>query len=258
VELHINTEGKVSVLQSAVPGSQALHEIWKKIITESLGIGGEEIDFPVNTGNILDSGPSTLSRSIVIITKLVESCCELIKKKRFRSPLPLSAAKSFRLSRTNPWNDQAFSGDPFLALSWAVSIVELKIDPLTFTPEIEGIWLVVDGGQILNESEARKTLEIEIGQALGWTILEKIDFVKGAIPHNRFAGYRIPSTADSPSPNILFFDAGGKRQVKGIGELALSCFPAAYVKALSQAVGVPITEIPVRLEDLGHPGEQGS
>jgi CO/xanthine dehydrogenase Mo-binding subunit len=248
----------VSVLQSAIPGSQALHEIWKKIITGSLGIAGEDIDFPVNTGNILDSGPSTLSRSIVIITKLVESCCDLIKKKRFRSPLPLSAAKSFRLSRTNPWNDETFTGEPFLALSWAVAIVELRIDPLTFSPEIDAIWLVVDGGQILDEAEARKTLEIEIGQALGWTILEKINFVNGAVPLNLFADYRIPSTADSPSPKIVFFDSGGKRQAKGIGELALSCFPAAYVKALSQAAGVPITEIPVSLETLSRFGEARS
>lgn len=251
LELSIDTEGKVTISQSAVPGSYALHQIWRRMVQESLGVDPDDVKIPtISTGEGIDSGPSTFSRGIAIVTKLLEDCCDLIKKKRFRSPLPLSAAKTFHLPRTNPWDDAAFSGDPFLFQAWASAVVELRVDPLSLSPEISGIWMAVDGGRILDEKEARRTLEIETSQAVGWAIRERLAYENGLIPRSRFAAYRIPSTCDLPSPVIRFLETGGRRPVKGIGELALSCIPAACAAAFGQALGTPVREIPFSPEEV--------
>jgi CO/xanthine dehydrogenase Mo-binding subunit len=249
LELAMDTEGKVLISQSAVPGSYALHEIWRSIAAESLGVERKDVYIaPVYTESGHDSGPSTFSRGITIITKLVEDCCDLLKKKRFRSPLPLNVSKTFRPPQTNAWDGAAFSGCPFIDISWAVSVVELCIDPLTFIPEIAGIWMSVDGGKILDPGEARKSLETAINYAIGWAMFEHIDYEEGAIPRERFSAYRIPASRDVPTPQIEFFDEAGKRPVKGIGELAHACIPAAYANALAQALGIPFSHIPISLE----------
>ncbi|MCL1818501.1 MAG: molybdopterin-dependent oxidoreductase [Spirochaetaceae bacterium] len=250
LELSMDTEGKVYISQSAVPGSYALRDIWRTLIAESLGTPREDIQImPLHTEGGKDSGPSVFSRGVTIMTRLVEGCCELLKKKRFRSPLPLSVSKTFPSGSSASWDDKEFSGEPFIELSWAAAIVELRVEPLTFHPEIEGIWMVVDGGKIFNPAEARKCLETSISSAIGWSFFEHIKYINGEIPRRQFSAYRIPSCTDVPTPQIEFFDAVGKRPVKGIGELAHASIPAAYVNALSQALGVPISGIPVSLEN---------
>jgi CO/xanthine dehydrogenase Mo-binding subunit len=249
LELSMDTEGKVRISQSTVPGSYALHEIWKTIAAESLGTPSKDIHIaPVHTEGGRDAGPSIFSRGITIMTKLVADCCEQLKKKRFRSPLPLSVSKTFRLPPGGAWDDKTFTGVPFSELSWAASIVELRVDPLTFVPEIEGIWLLVDGGKLLNEEEARKSLETAVGAAIGWAMFEHIYYVDGEIPRGQFTAYRIPTACDLPTPRIEFLSAAGRQPVKGIGELAHACVPAAYVNALAQALGHPFHGIPVSLE----------
>jgi CO/xanthine dehydrogenase Mo-binding subunit len=249
LELSMDTEGKVSISQSAVPGSYALHEIWKNTAAESLGTPAGDIYIaPVYTEGGRDAGPSVFSRGITIMTQLIADCCELLKKKRFRNPLPLSVSKTFHLPPSNAWNDKTFTGVPFIELAWAASIVELRIDPLTFIPEIGGIWMVVDGGTILNEAEARKSLETAVNAAIGWAMFEHVDYVNGEIPRSQFTAYRIPTSCDVPTPQIEFLDAAGKRPVKGIGELAHACIPAAYVNALNQALGLSFCGIPVSLD----------
>jgi CO/xanthine dehydrogenase Mo-binding subunit len=249
LELSMDTEGKVRISQSTVPGSYALHEIWKAIAAESLGTPAKDIHIaPVCTEGGRDAGPSIFSRGVTVMTKLVADCCELLKKKRFRSPLPLSVSKTFRLPPGVAWEDKTFTGLPFMELSWAACIVELRVDPLTLVPEIEGIWMIVEGGKILNEEEARKSLETATGAAIGWALFEHMTYVDGEIPRGQFTAYRIPTACDLPTPRIEFLSAAGKPPVKGIGELAHACVPAAYVNALSQALGLPFQEIPVSLE----------
>ena len=247
VELFLDTEGEVSLSAAAIPGSYTLHEIWTKMIRESLGVEKVTIK-PVRTLEIRDSGPSTLSRNITLMTDLIEECCQLIKKKRFRSPLPLHASKTFHPSRGIAWDEERFTGNAFYALAWAAAVVEIQYDSLGISPEIRGLWLVADGGRLLDEAEAKRTLERGLGQALGWSTREKLFFENGRIPISQIASYRIPSTLEIPAPRIEFLDADARKPSKGIGDLALSCVPAAYAAALNQATGKLPTSIPISFD----------
>ncbi|MCX7787247.1 MAG: xanthine dehydrogenase family protein molybdopterin-binding subunit, partial [Spirochaetes bacterium] len=82
--------------------------------------------------------------------------------------------------------------------------------------------------------------------AVGWTFLEHVFYVEGRIPRPLFWNYRICSTIDLPTPQIEFLSFEDHRNVKGLGELALTVIPAALVNALSQALGKRIRAIPYR------------
>ncbi|MDR2588069.1 MAG: xanthine dehydrogenase family protein molybdopterin-binding subunit [Spirochaetales bacterium] len=250
LKMDMDTEGKVRIFQSAIPGSFRLNELWRTVAAESLGAKKTEISIaPIFAESCRDAGPATFSRGMSIITRLVEECCDLLKKKRFRNPLPLSVSKTFAPSPQYPWDDAAFTGQPFIDMSWAVSVVELRIDPLTFIPEIDGIWMAVDGGKILKEEAARKSLESAINYAIGWSIFEQVQYKDGIIPPGQFAAYRIPLPCDIPTPAIEFFDAEGKRPSRGISDLAHTSIPAAYAAAMTQALSMPFSRIPVSLLD---------
>ncbi|MDR1625419.1 MAG: molybdopterin-dependent oxidoreductase [Spirochaetia bacterium] len=249
LELSMDTEGKLTISQPAVAGSGSLLEIWKKTASQSLGTPVKDIHtVPLRTEGGKDGGPAIFSRGITIMTKLLADCCELLKKKRFRSPLPLSVSKTYRLPSSCVWEDRGFTGKPFIELSWAAAVVELRVDPLTLIPEIGGIWMAVDGGKILNRTEARRNLERSISDAIGWSVFEHLNYVDGEIPRSQFTTYRIPTCCDVPPPMIEFLEEGAKASAKGIGELPHACIPAAYTNALSQVSGLPFTGIPVCLD----------
>ncbi|HOV38883.1 MAG TPA: molybdopterin-dependent oxidoreductase, partial [Spirochaetales bacterium] len=127
------------------------------------------------------------------------------------------------------------------------AVVEVQVDPISLIPGIQNIWMTIDAGRILDEEEARHTLELGIAQAVGWILKEHLQYVGGKIPQELFQNYRICSTLDFPSPYIEFVSSQGT-VVKGIGELAFSVIPAALASALSQALNTPLREIPYKTE----------
>ncbi len=246
VELRITKDRRVFIHTSAVPGSYALKSIWKKIASQSLGVPQSDIVVePIRTNYTQDGGPSIFSRNITLITKLIEQCCSQLKKNPPEN-LPAQVVKSLDPRYARSWNRDEFLGNPFTAISWAAAVVEVKIDPLSLTPKIEHVWMSVDAGRILDEKEARRTIELGIAQAVGWTLLEHVFYVEGRIPHPLFWNYRICSPVDLPTPYIEFLPIDDHRSVKGLGELALAVIPAALVNALSQALGKRIRAIPYR------------
>ena len=250
VEVRITKDKKVSIYTSAVPGSYALKSIWKTIASELLGVLPSSVFIePIRTRSTQDSGPSIFSRNITITTKLIEQCCSQLKK-TLPGGLPAQGIKSLDPRYARSWNQETFQGNPFTTISWAAAVVEVKIDPLSLVPHIEHVWMSIDAGRILDEREARRTIELGIAQAVGWTLLEHVFYVGGRIPHPLFWNYRMCSPSDLPTPHIEFLPSEDHKNVKGLGELPLNVIPAALVNALSQGLGKRIRAIPYREEEL--------
>jgi len=249
VEVRMTKDKKVSIHTSAVPGSYALKSIWKTIASESLGVQPSSVFIePIRTRSTQDSGPSIFSRNITLTTKLIEQCCSQLKKS-LPAGLPAQGVKSLDPRYARSWNRETFLGNPFTAISWAAAVVEVRIDPLSLVPQIEHVWMSIDAGRILDEKEARRTIELGIAQAVGWTLLEHVFYVEGRIPPPLFSNYRICSPSDLPTPHIEFLPSEDHKNVKGLGELALNVIPAALINALSQGLGKRIRAIPKR-EDV--------
>jgi CO/xanthine dehydrogenase Mo-binding subunit len=77
-------------------------------------------------------------------------------------------------------------------------VTEIEIDPVSFQPRIRGVWLAVDGGKILSQARARRSLKISVMHALGWTCRERLYYEDGKIPEDLFHSYDIPAPAEFP------------------------------------------------------------
>jgi CO/xanthine dehydrogenase Mo-binding subunit len=134
-------------------------------------------------------------------------------------------------------------------LGWGAAVVEVELDPVEYTPLIRGAWLGIDGGRILSEKRARKSLRASVVQALGWASREQLRYTEGIISAEDFENYDIPNPSDIPPIHVDFI-WNDSEEPKGIGELPFNCVPAAYLQAVSQAVDHHFQKIPLGPQDV--------
>ena len=190
-----------------------------------------------------DAGPAALSRNVGLLGRLVERCCNEIRRKRFRDPLPI------RVRRSEKANKKGINAEAFANPGLAAAVVEIEIDPVSMEPFVRGIWLVADGGKILNERRARRVLRTGAIQALGWACREMVYYEEGKIPLELYQGYDIIPPAEIPPIKVDFFWSDAA-EPKGIGELPFGCIPAAYLQAVSQAMDHPFEKIPLSVLEI--------
>jgi CO/xanthine dehydrogenase Mo-binding subunit len=250
VELTLNKEGILDIKTSMIDID---HGIWAGLASKILEIDKRKVRTSYNADS-RDSGPSS-SRNIAVLTKLVEQACRQIQKKKAKDgSLPITVRKTTRPpQKTATTEEQIPKGvaDPsnFFRLAWASAVVEVEFDPIGYMPRIRGVWMCVDGGKILSENKARKNLKISIVQALGWAYKEQISYIDGAIPVDQFDNFDIPGLGEIP-PIVIEFIKSNSEEPKGIGDLPFCCIPAAFVQAVSQAVGCHFRSIPLKVQNI--------
>jgi CO/xanthine dehydrogenase Mo-binding subunit len=257
VEAVLNIDGSLEIRTSAKVGKDFIH-IWSNIARETLGVEEDKVRVVFqNTALCPDSGPESLSRNITSLSFLVERCCQAVRNQRFRDPLPITVRESSGPRKTG---SRKGSGKilPLMAVpnpesqerpGRAASVVEVEIEPSSCSPVIRGVWLAVDGGRILSESRARRSLKLAAVQALGWASSEYLLYREGAVEPGDITDYGIFNPSEIPPIRIDFLrnDAVLPR---GIGELPFCCIPAAYLQAVSQALDYPFEHIPLRPGDI--------
>jgi CO/xanthine dehydrogenase Mo-binding subunit len=158
-----------------------------------------------------------------------------------------------RPANNHAW-DQWFPGSTldaggFSKLGWASAVVDVAIDPVEYIPKIRGVWLGVDGGKIISQDNARRSLKASVVQALGWTYREQINYVRGIIPTEQFQNFDIPKPSEIP-PIAIDFIWNNSDDPKGIGDLPFTCVPAAYLQAVSQALEHNFESVPLKSLDI--------
>jgi CO/xanthine dehydrogenase Mo-binding subunit len=255
VELTMEKDGSLEIRTSMVSSNDEHTYIWRQIAGDLLSVEPDMVRVMANsTARVPDSGPSSLSRNITVITKLVERACMAIRKQRFRDPLPITVRRSCHPLKAPGWEERPYDQNALSHLSWGAAVVEVEIDPVEYTPKIRGAWLGVDGGRILSEARARRSLKFSIIQALGWASREHLAYEEGKIPLKYIYDYDIPSPQDIPPIHIDFLWSDTANP-KGIGELPFNCIPAAYAQAVSQAMDHHFDKIPLTSKDVWEAGK---
>jgi CO/xanthine dehydrogenase Mo-binding subunit len=258
VELTLDKDSSLEIKTSIVSSGADYIKIWRNMAAEILGINPNQIRFEIESaGEVPDSGPASLSRNVTELTRLVERCCQTIRKQRFRDPLPITVRRTGRHDKIPAWGGQtSVAPGAFSHPGWGAAVTEIEIDPVSFQPRIRGVWLAVDGGKILSQPRARRSLKTAVMQALGWTCREQIRYEDGKIPADLFARYDIPSPGEFPPihVDIIWNDTAAPR---GIGELPFCCVPASYVQAVSQAMDHPFEKIPLLAGDVWEAEKRG-
>ncbi len=244
IVVRLDGDRSATLLTSAVAGSTSVAQGWRRIVAETLGIEQQAVHVArPDTDLTPDSGPSTLSRNVAVIGRSIELACEAIQKQRFRKPLPIEVRRSGKVTRTSRFGPTTRGESPYGELSYAVAVVEVAVDPVTFESAVENVWLVVDGGRIVDEVEARRSLEMTTTQALEWATHELVTYHDGVIDPRSYLTYR--NIARPVRPRIsIEIESANDRAPLGIGELPQSCIPAALAAAVSQATSRYMDQVP--------------
>jgi CO/xanthine dehydrogenase Mo-binding subunit len=246
VEATLDKELGLRILTSAAGGAGKVMDIWRRSAAEILGIGIERVAIaPPDTDQVPDSGPSTLSRNVSVVNRLVERACLAIQKRRFRDPLPLTARSVYRVPRPITWKDGQVSGSPFDTASWAGAVIEVELDPWTLEPRPLGVWLCVDGGHVVSPDGAAAALRSGVVDALGTCICERFDPSDAGVDRSAYFRYGLLPLESLPPIKVDFIEPSRRAPVKGIGELPFDTVPAAFLSALSQAADSAFSSLPV-------------
>ena len=251
VEATLDKELRLLLRTSAAASGGGVIEIWKRSAAAILGIEADKVSVAEpQTGEVPNSGPSTLSRNVTVVNRLVERACQAIQKRRFRDPLPLTARSLYRVPRPIRWEEGRVSGSPFDTAAWAGAVVELELDEWSLEPRPLGAWLCVDGGQVVSPERAASSLRSGMADALGSCLLERMECASPGSPGTEYFRYGLQSLRELPALEVEFLPAAKGAPVKGIGELPFDVLPAAFLSALSQASGAALSRLPVPAAEL--------
>ncbi len=227
LEITLDTESTLFI--QTYPPSPAICAIWKKIASDILSISPDAVKIGCNTeSNEELPYPESILSNISMMTQLVRKCCTAIQKQRFRQPLPITIKRSVSRMQKKKWNTETFSGIPYHSTASGAAVVELAMDPNTFQEEITGIWLAIDGGEILSPKNAEETIRRGIQQILPELITDR--------------------TPQMPPVSITFVQNSGES--KQIGDLIFALIPAAFTQALAQTAQQSIRSLPIMTDTV--------
>lgn len=227
IETTLSLDGTFSI-HSHLP-SPAVSEIWKKTASKILEIPNENVkiinEFPDDE---IPDIPENFYSNLSVMTQLLRKCCNEIQRKRFKNPLPLNSVKSITPAMKKSWNSQNFSGIPFFSTSYASAIIELQINPLTFSISIKEIWVTINCGEIISQKIAENAVRLATEKELN-------SLVKDSNLFCRKININFVQTNSNPGQ---------------IGEIIHNLIPSAFSNALSQVLCTQITKLPISTEEI--------
>lgn len=128
---------------------------------------------------------------------------------------------------------------------------EVEVDTGTGVARVLRIVAVHDAGRIVNPTLAESQLEGGIIQGLGFALFEerRLDARLGLPLNTGLHDYKMPGIVDIPVIDGHFLDGADPKAnhvgVRGIAEPAIIPTAAAIAGAVSDAIGVDVTELPI-------------
>jgi CO/xanthine dehydrogenase Mo-binding subunit len=149
----------------------------------------------------------------------------------------------------DPKTGQSANVTPFWMIGGAGA--EVEVDTETGHVRVTRLVNIADGGRPINPQIARTQLSGGATMQIGFTLTENMEFDGGQVTNASFADYKIPGFRDVPPMECEFVSAvqeTGPSGAKGIGETATFGVSPAIANALHDAVGIRLTELPIRAE----------
>ncbi len=144
-------------------------------------------------------------------------------------------------------------GEAYFTYSYAAHIAQVKVDTLTGLITVEKIWAAHDIGKAINPAGLEGQVEGGTTQGVGWAVTEHFRIEQGMVKTPNLSTYLLPTIMDVGEVETIIVEDPeplGPWGAKGIGEPAIIPTAAAVANAVSDALGVPLNEIPLTPEKI--------
>ena len=133
--------------------------------------------------------------------------------------------------------------------AFAMHIVDVEVDPDTGKVEILRYTALQDVGKAMHPSYVEGQMQGGAVQGIGWALNEEYYFDDdGRLLNSTFLDYRMPVSLDVPMIDTVIIEVanpGHPYGVRGVGEACIVPPMAAIANAISNAIGVRMTELPM-------------
>ena len=137
--------------------------------------------------------------------------------------------------------------------SFGACVAEVEVDTATGKVKLLHVWGAHDCGKAINPLAVEGQLEGSWHMGMGQAMTEQMKYFEGLLVNNNFLDYKIPTSLDTPdiTTNMIeTIDPEGPFGAKECGEGAIHPVIPAIANAIFNAVGVRITRLPIRAEDV--------
>ena len=125
---------------------------------------------------------------------------------------------------------------------------EVAVDPGTGQITVLGMGLCHDLGKVMNPQIVQGQCEGAVTQALGQALMEDCQPQQGKVMAHEFSSYLIPTAKDIPPLKVVLLESGegqGPFGARGVGEPPMNTALAGICNAVSNAIGVRVTSLPM-------------
>jgi xanthine dehydrogenase molybdenum-binding subunit len=180
-----------------------------------------------------------------------------VSKNNGKAPLTIAeiASKAFRTG--GPIVGRADIMAPGGGPNYSAVLVDVEIDPDTSKVQVLRCTIAQDVGRAMHPSYVEGQMQGGVSQGLGWGLNEEYIYDRnGQLRNTGFLDYRMPTCLDLPMIETIMIENPNPAHplgVRGVGEVPIIPPPAAVANAVSRALGIRVTDLPMsppRLFDL--------
>jgi CO/xanthine dehydrogenase Mo-binding subunit len=276
--VELTVDGQLRVLTANTEMGQGTKTVFPQMVASELGVPVDWVEYaPQDTAEVLDSGPTVASRTVMVVGGLVILAARRLKAavearnpgapfhEAFRDDARANGAtridQQFEPYPGVEFDDATYEGDAYPAFGWAAAVASVEVDLDTAEVQVRDIIAVDDVGKVIHPILCEGQVEGGTLQAVGYATIEEIKLRDGKYLNDRLATYLIPTALDAPHIRSILVEApysGAPHGAKGVGELPMDVAAPAVVAAIHDATGVWIHELPATPERIlaaMHPDE---
>jgi CO/xanthine dehydrogenase Mo-binding subunit len=137
--------------------------------------------------------------------------------------------------------------------TYHVQFAEVEVDPATGQIDVVRYVVAQEVGKAINPDGVRGQIQGGVAQGLGYTLFENIEIVDGRYQERRLETYRLPLAVDIPNVEIVLLEhpeAEGPYGAKGVAEPPIVPVAAVVGNAVADAIGRPISRLPITPDDV--------
>jgi CO/xanthine dehydrogenase Mo-binding subunit len=268
--VELTDDARIRVLIASTEMGQGTSTIFPMMVAGELGLAPDAVEMaPVDTAEVLDSGPTVASRTAMVVGGLCIAAARRLRAevegrhdgRPFAEVYREDAAGHGRTridQQFEPYpgvdfDDATYRGDAYPAFGWAACVAMVDVDLDTGEVAVTDVVAADDVGRVIHPILCEGQVEGGTLQAIGYATLEEIKVEDGRYLNDRLATYIIPTAIDAPSMTTILVEApfsGAPHGAKGVGELPMDVGAPAVVAAIHDATGVWVTELPATPERI--------
>jgi CO/xanthine dehydrogenase Mo-binding subunit len=268
--VEVTADGRIRVLTANTEMGQGTKTVFPQMVAGELNVPVDWVEYaPQDTAEVLDSGPTVASRTVMVVGGLVILAARKLKAaiearnpgvpfhEAFRDDARANGAtridQQFEPYPGVVFDDATYLGDAYPAYGWAAAVASVEVDLDTYEVQVRDVIAVDDVGKVIHQVLCEGQVEGGTLQAVGYATIEEMLLRDGRYLNDRLATYLIPTALDAPHIRSILVEApfsGSPHGAKGVGELPMDVGAPAVVAAIHDATGAWIHELPASPERI--------